>query len=150
MYRQFQLRRFSFAVLWLYKKKYFLLFFNCILFLGWIIWVRPLFLKKRTPNSYDCIYVLLISTNLFKTRIDQEYVHLIRNWHNILKEFYKVCFVILNRLFCYSAMSRYMKNQSCRWKGFCYNITSSWNNEIPSSDRVILQILEAYYLQFNA
>lgn len=46
-------------------------------------------------------------------------------------------------------MSRYMKNQSCRWKGFCYNITISWNNEIPSSDRVILQILEAYYLQFN-
>lgn len=35
-------------------------------------------------------------------------------------------------------------------KVFCYNITISWNNEIPSSDRVILQILEAYYLQFNA
>lgn len=99
----------------------------------------PLFLSEKR-----------ISINLFKTRIDQEYVHVIRNWHNILKSFTR--FLLLYWIYCFVIM---------RWvaiwrinhvveKVFCYYITISWNYETPSSDRVILQILEAYYLQFNA
>lgn len=121
---------------------------RCCFFFSYRNWT----LVSKYRNIYLSLFLSekRISINLFKTRIDQEYIHVIRNWHKILKSFTR--FLLLYWTYCFVII---------RWvaiwrinhvveKVFCYNITISWNNEIPSSDRVILQILEAYYLQFNA